>query len=349
MVLNFLLNINILAFILQNNNFISNKAFLIFKIMFYLYVVCLLFRKKYFSASEYILFIFSIVILFVTKRLYISTLLLTAIFFDKKHYQKYYFMNFILISLLLIMVIILSKYGIIEDVVLNHTGIQTRKSLGFHNPNTAGIIFLLVRCAFYYLNYYKIKVYHFIIIGIFVVGLYLETYSRTTLLAFFFEILLFYIMKYKYDLIKKTIVMIPSICVIFTFLLSIYCSNSLLNKILSNRLFYSHLFLKSVSLKNFLFGDKNPFYLPLDNACVDLLHDYGVIVLIIILFLLTLGIKKILLLESESEGKKILFLFLVYLFYSISETVLFSPYYSFATMILINYSLLKREENKVSY
>lgn len=259
-------------------------------------------------------------------------------------------MNFILLSLLLIVMIVFSKNGILENdtvkyAIYGYSGIQIREYLGFDSPNTSGLIFWSIRSSFYYLNYYRIKFYHFVVFGILVIILYLQTYSRTTLYIFIFEVLLFYILKYKYRILKKIIIIVPTINMVFFFLLSIYSYETVLNKILSNRLKYSYEFIKSINLQSFLLGIKESFYLPLDNSWIGLLHDYGILVSIIMLILMTVGLKNMLKLEKEIESKKIIFLFLTCLIYSTSEAVLFSPYYSFIMIILIKYNFLQGEND----
>ena len=344
-----LLNINVLGLTLYNNSFISKDIFGIIKIILYLYIIILCFEKN-FSKKEIVLFIFSIVIFFMTKRLYLSTFLLIIIFFNYKYYKRYYLLNFILLSFLLLSIILFSKLDIIENNILKYNiygyqGIQIRQSLGFSNPNMVGIIFTTIRYSFYYLNYYKLKLYHFFILGFLTYYFYFQTYSRTLLLVFYFEIILFYIIKYRYVLLKKIIIAIPILHMFSFFLGSIFFYNTKLNNLLSNRLSYSYIFFKNLNLKSFLFGNKKDFYLPLDNAWTALLQNYGIIVTIIMLILITNGIKKLLLFEREFKIKKIIFLFLICLFNSTSEAILFSPYYSFITIILIKYNFYSRKKN----
>lgn len=345
-----LLNINTIGLILQNNEFISKNIFMFIKIFFYLCIFIFVLLDKRLKKSEVNLIIFSIFILFISKRMYLTTFLLIIIAINRRYYKRYYLINFISLLLLLTLVTGFSRIGVIDNNILKYKiygyeGIQIRQSLGFGNPNTSGIIFWLIRCSFYYLNYYKIKFHHFIILGILVFILYLQTYSRTSFLIFCFEVMLFYIMKYKYKILKKIIIVIPLIHVLGTFLLSIFFYDTKLNDLLSGRLSYSHIFLKNVNLQNFFFGNKENFYLALDNAWIALLQNYGMLVLLSMLILMILGIKNMLKFESKIESKKIIFLFLICLCYSTSEAVLFSPYYSFIIMILIKYNFLRGEKN----
>lgn len=351
----FFINLHTSLFILFNNGFVEENLLNFFKILFLLFYLAFLFKEtniffKIDQNKKYLLaFLFSILLFIVFKRMYLSILIIIAIGLKKKMFSLYFLQNIILLSIISIIIILCSKLNLIENKtfiygIYGYEGFQKRQSLGFNNPNTIGIIFFVIRSGYYYLKFNKLKYYNFIILGILNYILYTLTYSRTMIVVFICEVLIFYILKYKYNIIKKIMKLGPFFHFIGTLIAIFVFNDSIFDKVLSKRLSYSYDFFCNTSFINLLFGNKEKFYLPLDNSYVNLIHDYGLIISLIIVFLLTKGIKNLLLNENDEECKRIIYIFLIYLTYSVSEAILFNIYYSFITIILLGYSLGRQIE-----
>ena len=246
------------------------------------------------------------------------------------------------------LIIVLVKFNLIKNLtwiynIYGYTGVQVRQGLGFINPNFPSLIFWIIRISFYYIKYEKLRYYHFFIFWILTLALYYQVYSRTMILIFILEIILYYFLKGFYKHLKNFLKFIPILHVIFTFLIIFFFKETALDRIFSYRLVYSYEFLKTLNIFKIIFGDRNNFKLALDNSYISLFHDYGILVLILMTFLLSFGMKNLILYESKEKSQKIIFIFLIYLFYSMSEAILFSPYFSFIIILLIKYSYLRKK------
>lgn len=332
----FILSTTTLFYFLGNNEFLSHNFEVTGKIILILFSMFYLKKDK----KKWKFFIISIFLFILTKTFYLSFLIILSLMINERIAKLYYVQILFYLFCCVVIMIVLLKYGIISENIYEYRihgleGVKIRHSLGFKSPNTIGLIFLLMRIAIYNLNFNKLKVFHFILLGFFSYLLYLLTYSRTSLLIFGFEIIIFYVFKLKYEKIKKMIVIMPILSYILFFLITVFYHNTILDKILSGRLGISYLYIKQLNVITFLFGDKEKFYLPLDNSYVYLLHDYGVIISLALIIILTINIKKIL---NYYDNKRIIYTYIIILIYSMSEAILFIPNICIIISIIISYS-----------
>lgn len=342
----YFLNLNTLFYAINHSVIFSNFTITrTFNILMYCSCLFFILFMRNIKKKDFFYFILSVFLLIMTKRLYISLMIILPLVIKIEKIEYYYKINMIILSVGLIIIMLLAKFDFIENLIwtyriYGHTGIQVRQGLGFLNPNFPALVFWMIRISFYYLKYEKLKCYHFLLFLILTLNIYYQIYSRTIVFLFILEVAIYYFLKYFYEYIKEIIKVIPIIHVTFTFIIIYFFKDSILDDFLSYRLKYSYEFFKNLNKYTFFFGDRNKFELALDNSYISLLHDYGIIVFIFIIYLLYKGVKNIVLFEKKERVKKIIFVFLVYLFYSMSEAVLFSPYYSFITIILIKYTLI---------
>lgn len=96
-----------------------------------------------------------------------------------------------------IMIIIASQMGYLKDTgyYLFKNGINTytiRHSLGFYHPNSLAMFSFVIIAMYFIVRKTKIFVVEYLVLSVFVLLIYLQSYSRTGLLCSFCLIILFY-------------------------------------------------------------------------------------------------------------------------------------------------------------
>ena len=213
-----------------------------------------------------------------------------------------------------------------------------RLELGFSNPNDLGMIILGIFTDAIFLKaaLSRIKIKDLIIMVAIIAWLSQLNISRTMVLCALIAVVLIVLGKINPKIIlNKAMPSMAILAALGSYLLAVLykLGNPLfkeLNKIMSDRIYWSALYLDSFKIR--LFGqDISDFRKgrPFDNAYLRLLIEHGVIVFVIVITLYFLLIKKCI----EEKNAIALICAVVFIFYGISEGYLMDVSFNFTLLM----------------
>ena len=262
------------------------------------------FKKCKINYRFLILYIVLIISFFVSKS---KTLVFFAIFIlasKDVDFKKIVKTTLFIQIIMLTFIIISCKLGIIEDLIV-YRGINMRHSLGTISPNY--LMLQVFQFVILILYLYREKINFFILLGLFIFSIifYQITYSRMGLICII-AVLLFFIINKHFDFKKIFKLFIPLMKFLPLFLFMIMLILTILYKPLNlekiNSLFSNRLELNSVALNKYginLFGNNIKWigqtvksispvndYNYIDSSYLNILFNYGIIILIYIFYYL---------------------------------------------------------------
>lgn len=234
-------------------------------------------------------------------------------------------------------------------------GIRTaRGTFGAGNPNFIFLILLPVYTAYIYLRFEKYKLLDRLIILSSLYIVYVNTYSRTGLLAIvagliFVEIIRFIKLKGN-NLLTVLVSSSASILAIISVAVALLLNNSILaNKLLSSRPIHWNVYLQQEGRVFNFFGNNYPSYIrklhPVDNSYIYILSILGMVTLILLLILLYKGLKKYI----EMDNKKNIVIVLIFIIFSFGENVLIDVALNFSLILLIKHAISYDNEKVNTY
>ena len=271
-------------------------------------------------------------------------------FVIKKCVRFDFFLRLFLISLVLLFYIL----GYTPDVISYFEG-KIRRSLGFTNPNSLGMHFLILCFDMIYLKQFKIS--HLQIILMILLLLFVDYFSgsRTADLVLVVMIILCLIYKYKPNFFEKYWVkkIMCNSFLIFSLLtlLGVFTFNKgstlgrELNLLLSNRLKNIQIYQNFYKIS--LFGnDITNAGLTIDNTFAYLLYGLGIIPYVFFLIMFKKLLTKIL----KQKDYLLLIIMTCFTFYGLSERLWFFVDYnifmlSFSILFQVSSGIEKKEIN----
>lgn len=319
--------------ILQVKYIIYFASFLILKNSFFL---------KY-SLNQIFLLMFFLMISLINKNLKLFFLILFV--FEMKKIEissvikmiKQYFTYGIL---LFIFIILMAKFEIIDPKYYIASSIKIRNGLGFKNPNTAGVYYFILISHYYFFKWNYLKYYDYILILIGEFFLYNYTFSRTGLIVCVFQLMTIITLKnnIKIKNIKKYYFITPFLFYILNIFITFFYTETL-NKFMTGRPFtWKMNLLNQKNLLNVFFGSfGEKIIFPLDNSLLNIQFYFGMFSVFIFLYLFCIGLKKM---ENEYSERSFI-IFLSYLVYSLSESMLISPNFGIIQILIMSRALKK--------
>lgn len=237
-------------------------------------------------------------------------------------------------------------YRIVDGVKI------ARYNFGAGNPNFIFLILLPVYAAYIYLRFNEYNAFDRLLIIISLIVVYINTYSRTGLLAMIVGLLLVEIIrliKIKEDnIFGKLISVLPFLLAIVSIATALLFKNSeIANKILSSRPIHWNVYIEQFGKIFNLFGNEYPAYIrklhPVDNSYIYILSILGMVTLILLLLVLYTGLRQYIKLDM----KKNIVVVTIFLIYSFGENVLIDVALNF-TLILVIRDIIMYNSNIVN-
>jgi len=208
-------------------------------------------------------------------------------------------------------------------------------------------------------NYYllwqgdKFKNKELIPFGIIGVALFLFSFSRSGAICFFVEVILIIVFKFRFlkkKIVKNIIILLPLIVFSATYIANYFYGKipilAYLNSLLQNRLRHGKFFLDTYPLT--LFGQKIitssdvANYQILDNTCLNLVTNYGLIITILWLYI---NIFSLSYLYKKQRYNEIAML-IAYLLYSVTESFVIISFINPSFFIYTEYIREKTKSKK---
>lgn len=323
------------------DNVSALKTFLIFVDVLLVLLLCVDFLRKFYLKRTYsksklaLLFGFLIVVIITALvsnnrallKLPVLLLAFTGIEFDD-FIKKDFYMR----SLLIIVIMTLSLLGLTDNTVLEIRNGFARNSFGLGHPNSFAIYIAIVCIDYYYIETLKSKPNILKPIGVAIIlscFIHFFVGSRTNIILIAL-ISLAFIFRNKIKLTSKCTKKIASNAFFILLILSIlmaFLYNSTnpimsgLDKILSRRLYLSNYFVDRYGIT--LFGTEitnDKFYI-LDNAYVNLIVRYGIILTIYFVIIYKKTIDNLL----RDNKMLLVIIMIVLLIYGLSESPIYIP------------------------
>jgi len=232
-------------------------------------------------------------------------------------------------TMLFILFFLLLFFGIWMGFILNerfsiaYKGGEYAYEFGFQNPNVAAIVFLHFVILLFYLGCrYKLVLLHFVCIAISVI-VYRYTGARTS----FYAIIILFILTvifYSFEFLKKIkplLLFIPLLSMLLLLIGVLMIDHPLviaIDMIITNRIYFSHMFLNELSLVNIFIGKPLPEDIIVDQFYLAMLAHTGIMAVIVFYFLY---IKFIL---NENIRKGYIFsIVIAILFFGLVESTFF--------------------------
>lgn len=290
----------------------------------------------------YILALLSVIFFLVNKQAYLPEYLFiiyaARYIDDKKIIQVFFFTHVIFF----VLSIILSKYGIIEQIIVpryvDGQIIGTRYGLGIGHPNKTAIRWFTIIASYYCLYYKKNSFIKFMFFSILTIILYRYNNSRTGLVLceLFLMIML---IKPKFNIFKMKLVKVGAkylfiIVTVITCILPVFGEYSnIINQKLSLRpMIYKYYLTDSewgISLLGKYVNSELTYY-PLDNSYIHLIVKGGIFIYLIYMTIITLGIKKVLDINKDN----IVIVLCFFIIYGMLENTLIDYTVNFALIII---------------
>lgn len=266
--------------------------------------------------------------------------------------------DLILKIILLFLVFFLFKIGLAPDVILYREDGFLRHSYGFIHPNTLGSMFLLISADLSYLyNLKKKKKTSLLFILLIMLSFsYFLCDSRSSEFGIVILILLniFLPLFKKSKIFKKIVVFLPITMLCLSIVSVILYKQNFsiaytLNDILSNRIKHAYNFMDYYGINLFghffeYYGRLDHYYYlsVLDNAYINLLIQFGIILTFIMIYIYTIIIKK----AVQNNKYEIVILMILLSFYGLMEHYIFVIVYSPILMAFSDILYLKKRDEK---
>lgn len=312
------------------------------------------YTKKEFAVIFLMLFL-GLINLFITKR---TTMFLTCLCLAG---MKNIDINKLFKGMLKIrLVTFISLVGLSLSGFINNNAIEmwringyvTRYSLGFGHPNTLHLSLFILISLYIYTYYNKIKLKNIIILTLANIFIGIYSKSLTGIIAVTILLLITYISKLNFKIVKRLILSIPKYIYIFLLLFSFATALlypklpiiSDLNLILNGRIAYSAYYLNRYGfslLGNNIILDTNAIF---DNGYLYLYTQFGIVGLIFIsylLFKIFSNVKK----NNDVRKSILLTTYLIYIFTeSFSPNIFMNIILFFAGDIIFKKEDIKQNE-----
>lgn len=272
--------------------------------------------------------------------------------------KKDFYFRIVLVGTLLFMY----SLGLTNNGVLEIRNGFIRNSFGTGHPNEIAFYLTMICLDYYYIESLKekAKMGKPILLSIAVcILIFLFMGSRTNILLISMLSIIFLLRnKIKIWLNNKIFINIISnlflICLIVTLLLTYFYKSdnsimSSLNKILSNRIFISNLYIDAYTGITLFGRNLNNTQLPLDNAYINLYLRYGIMLTIYISIIYYKSFKNMI---AKKQNYILIFIMALFLIYGLSETPMYIPAKNPYIMLLLlafidnNKSLGEEKENE---
>lgn len=305
--------------ILKNSAFFKYSLGKIFLLIFFLMISLI---------NKNIKLFFLILFVFQMEKIEISTII--------KFIKQY----FIYGMLLFIFIVLMAKFKIIDPKYYIASSTKIRNGLGFKNPNTAGVYYFILVSHYYFFKWNYLKYYDYILVLIGELFLYNYTSSRTGLIVCVFQLMTIIILKnnIKVKNIKKYYFITPFLFYILNIFITFFYTEDL-NKIMTNRPFtWKMNLLSQTNLLNIFFGSfGKKIIFPLDNSLLNIQFYFGIFSVFIFLYLFCKGLKSM----ENKYIERVFIIFLSYLVYSLSESMLISPNFGIIQILIMSRALKK--------
>ncbi len=327
------------SYLILGNFKTSLPLFLVIIALFFVLISNLKVLKKNFK-KMLLLGIGGVIITVMTSSIDYAIACLFAIVFsiskdgDKK-FVKYFFISSII---LFILTILMSVMGILpENNSIRRVDGETlvRANLGFTGMNTVFLCFLPIVLSFFILyekKFEKKKLLVIIITFLISYVLYKATLCRTGFYCSLIMLLLFFFVDNIHNskiisvLVKYSYIILLIISIGIAIIYGSTYENSV-NMILTGRPYYWNYYISNYQLS--LTGIDILNTMPLDNAYLTYLYDYGIICFILFAYITFISQKSI------SKNKYILLAFLVFAIYGIFENNFIYHYNFMLTLQMI--------------
>ena len=327
------------SYLILGNFKTSLPLFLVIIALFFVLISNLKVLKKNFK-KMLLLGIGGVIITVMTSSIDYAIACLFAIVFsiskdgDKK-FVKYFFISSII---LFILTILMSVMGILpENNSIRRVNGETlvRANLGFTGMNTVFLCFLPIVLSFFILyekKFEKKKLLVIIITFLISYVLYKATLCRTGFYCSLIMLLLFFFVDNIHNskiisvLVKYSYIILLIISIGIAIIYGSTYENSV-NMILTGRPYYWNYYISNYQLS--LTGIDILNTMPLDNAYLTYLYDYGIICFILFAYITFISQKSI------SKNKYILLAFLVFAIYGIFENNFIYHYNFMLTLQMI--------------
>lgn len=313
------------------------------KILLCIITFILFFTKREYLKKEIKNILMLIVFVLILRNLYLSFfVIIISIFINKNFRLKSLFYIFILFYIL---TLILNSLGYLEFNNLKY-GIRKfeefevfRHALGFSHPNLAMSLLIPIFSLLYYLYYPKYK--KSVIIIILIVGkiIFDLTFSRTTFILIFLFIFLILINDKYIKKIEKLFLIEGFLFEILTLSLPFYFNNTILNRILSGRLWIFHHYLTThkITLFGYKIVEETYRKYPLDNIYLQILLENGILGFCLLTILIFITMKIL----FENEDYKAVRIFAIILIFGFMETRALFYNFNIIYFIIPDYIFLK--------
>ena len=285
--------------------------------------------------------------------------LFLLLFFSKKILlENIIKFDFIFKIVNILIIVFLAKVGIIENLVFLRDGI-TREALGFTHPNVFAALLVTCNIDMLYLstknnNYKKITII-FSVLSLIIISVVANSRSSFLLLIFMLFVYIFedkkIVKSIKY--IKHIVIFLfPICCITSLYLTHLFSINNdfgiIVNKILSERLYFNSIYLKNHNLN--LFGNAlyftgfdalhhyGHYNMILDNSYIYILLRFGMISIILFSILFYFLLKKL----YKEKKYFLIYVFVAFFLYGMFERHSFVVFYN-PFLMCIKYIIYKKE------
>lgn len=197
------LSIEIIILLIDKSNYTNPIEGRLFQITFLFCVICVC-MTKYTFKEYFVIFLFGVLGLIVDQITQRNEILRFVMFFaasknmNLRQVLKYVFYT---IGIGIFCIILLSVTGIYGEVAMitdfGRGGIETRYCLGLGHPNALHCMIWSLMTLLLYLYDEKMKMYYYVLLILFNIGLFLLTTSRTGLIIGIFTIILYMLFHYN--------------------------------------------------------------------------------------------------------------------------------------------------------
>lgn len=313
------------------------KEINIFLLFFYSAILFLI-QKKYKIKEIKIILVLVFLTIFL-KKFYLSFFIVIISSFVKKEIrlkQLFFILCFFYLSILILNYLGYLEFNNIRFGVSEYGDLKiSRNPLGFSHPNVTMSLLLPIFSILYYLYYPEYKK---IVLGIILIigGIIFKlTFSRTTFLLIILFVILILIKDKYIEKLKFLFLIEGFLITFFTYYLSFYFKNTILNNLFSERLGLFYYYLKNYKIRLFGYGELVNSYriYPLDNVYLKVLFENGIIGFGLLLMLIFI-IMSILFRFKDYKAIRI---FSIILIFGFMESVAFHYYYNIICFIISDY------------
>ena len=266
--------------------------------------------------------------------------------------------------------VICSLLGIIQNWDYTMGG-RVRVSLGYTYPSHATSVFFFAVCLLCYVLGQKLQIWQVIFVEILNIWQYSQTDSRAGTILIFIAPIVFYFTKFfkkkpSKSLFYSLICLVYPICALFSLATAYFYRGSgplsVLNRVLSNRLYLENKALRNYGISVFgkqikwignggyghTFTQFEGTYNYVDCSYIRILLDYGVVIFLLVMIGLTLAVGY----AIRKNDKYLMWALVFVAVYSIIEPRLieigFNPFVLMLVVLIDKASYLKVDEHKVN-